>query len=204
MKYTTFPWLHHFLYVLSVKGRKKMNLNILFWLIFIFRCASCWLRRSWPRTRMHWLLETRCAESSRPFLLDFCFLVRKCSFLRFTWLIELFSAGPGILDPCEKERIDVLASLNGQQREAITSSAQHALRLIAFNQIYKVKSFFIVRKKCSRRTCVSCFIEELGNAEISWLPLYLQTGREGRGCRKCGEIGRIRLQIQEAEFCCSL
>ncbi|KAK6020112.1 hypothetical protein OSTOST_14240, partial [Ostertagia ostertagi] len=46
--------------------------------------------------------------------------------------------GPGIADPCEKEAVDVLAPLTGQQREAITASAQHALRLIAFNQLYKV------------------------------------------------------------------
>ncbi|WKX89329.1 hypothetical protein Q1695_008740 [Nippostrongylus brasiliensis] len=50
----------------------------------------------------------------------------------------LLKTGPGIGDPCEKEPIDVLAPLTGQQREAITASAQHALRLIAFNQLYKV------------------------------------------------------------------
>ncbi|VDN01120.1 unnamed protein product [Thelazia callipaeda] len=50
----------------------------------------------------------------------------------------LFSNGPGLSDPCEKQPIDVLADLSGQQREDITSSSQHALRLIAFNQMYKV------------------------------------------------------------------
>ncbi|KAK6029186.1 zinc finger, C2H2 type, partial [Ostertagia ostertagi] len=50
----------------------------------------------------------------------------------------LLKTGPGIADPCEKEAVDVLAPLTGQQREAITASAQHALRLIAFNQLYKV------------------------------------------------------------------
>ncbi|XGW21944.1 hypothetical protein V3C99_004701 [Haemonchus contortus] len=50
----------------------------------------------------------------------------------------LLKTGPGIGDPCEKEAVDVLAPLTGQQREAITASAQHALRLIAFNQLYKV------------------------------------------------------------------
>ena len=49
-------------------------------------------------------------------------------------------AGPGLPDPCEKETIDVLAPLTGQEREAITASAQHALRLIAFNQIYKASA----------------------------------------------------------------
>uniref|UniRef100_A0A914R558 DZF domain-containing protein n=1 Tax=Parascaris equorum TaxID=6256 RepID=A0A914R558_PAREQ len=33
---------------------------------------------------------------------------------------------------------DVLADLSGQQREDITAGSQHALRLIAFNQMYKV------------------------------------------------------------------
>ncbi|KAK6731402.1 hypothetical protein RB195_007709 [Necator americanus] len=50
----------------------------------------------------------------------------------------LLKTGPGLADPCEKESVDVLAPLSGQEREAITASAQHALRLIAFNQIYKV------------------------------------------------------------------
>lgn len=46
--------------------------------------------------------------------------------------------GPGLIDPCEKQSVDVLSELTGQQREDITSSSQHALRLIAFNQMYKV------------------------------------------------------------------
>uniref|UniRef100_A0A158PLH3 DZF domain-containing protein n=1 Tax=Angiostrongylus costaricensis TaxID=334426 RepID=A0A158PLH3_ANGCS len=54
----------------------------------------------------------------------------------------LLKTGPGLPDPCEKVSIDVLAPLTGQQREAITASAQHALRLIAFNQLYKVGDLF--------------------------------------------------------------
>ncbi|KHN81017.1 Zinc finger RNA-binding protein 2 [Toxocara canis] len=50
----------------------------------------------------------------------------------------LFSTGPGLKDPCEKDGRDVLADLSGQQREDITAGSQHALRLIAFNQMYKV------------------------------------------------------------------
>lgn len=42
------------------------------------------------------------------------------------------------MDPCEKESIDVLGHITDQEREDITSSAQHALRLIAYNQIYKI------------------------------------------------------------------
>lgn len=46
--------------------------------------------------------------------------------------------GPGLLDPCEKEPEDALATLSKQQREDITVSAQMFLRFIAFRQIYKV------------------------------------------------------------------
>lgn len=50
----------------------------------------------------------------------------------------LLNKNSKLLDPCEKEQVDVLANLHEQEREDITSSAQHALRLIAFNQIYKI------------------------------------------------------------------
>ncbi|GIY38699.1 zinc finger RNA-binding protein [Caerostris extrusa] len=44
----------------------------------------------------------------------------------------------GLLDPCEKDPTDAAGSLTNQEREDITASAQHALRLIAFRQIHKV------------------------------------------------------------------
>ncbi|KAK6191667.1 hypothetical protein SNE40_003295 [Patella caerulea] len=50
----------------------------------------------------------------------------------------LLPGGPGLCDPCEKEPTDAAGSLTNQQREEITASAQHALRLIAFRQIHKV------------------------------------------------------------------
>ncbi|XP_005987405.1 spermatid perinuclear RNA-binding protein isoform X3 [Latimeria chalumnae] len=50
----------------------------------------------------------------------------------------LLSGGPGLHDPCEKELTDTLAFMSEQQREDITHHAQHALRLLAFGQIYKV------------------------------------------------------------------
>ncbi|XP_067666899.1 zinc finger RNA-binding protein-like isoform X3 [Haliotis asinina] len=50
----------------------------------------------------------------------------------------LLPGGPGLYDPCEKEAFDAAQSLTNQQREEITASAQHALRLIAFRQIHKV------------------------------------------------------------------
>ncbi|KAH7724590.1 DZF family protein [Aphelenchoides avenae] len=60
------------------------------------------------------------------------------------YIFEMLSSGviinsnPWLFDPCEKEQVDVLADLTGQQREDITSSAQHALRLIAFDQIHVI------------------------------------------------------------------
>ncbi|KAG8599131.1 hypothetical protein GDO81_002889 [Engystomops pustulosus] len=50
----------------------------------------------------------------------------------------ILKGGPGLLDPCEKEPYDTLATMTDQQREDITSSAQFALRLLAFRQIHKV------------------------------------------------------------------
>ncbi|KAI1904785.1 hypothetical protein AGOR_G00009260 [Albula goreensis] len=50
----------------------------------------------------------------------------------------LLPGGPGLHDPCEKEPTDTLAAMMAEEAEAITYSAQHALRLLAFGQIYKV------------------------------------------------------------------
>uniref|UniRef100_A0A7N8Y3S8 Zinc finger RNA-binding protein n=1 Tax=Mastacembelus armatus TaxID=205130 RepID=A0A7N8Y3S8_9TELE len=50
----------------------------------------------------------------------------------------LLPGGPGLMDPCEKKPVDTLTPMGEQQREDITSSAQFALRLLAFRQIHKV------------------------------------------------------------------
>ncbi|XP_016411320.1 zinc finger RNA-binding protein isoform X3 [Sinocyclocheilus rhinocerous] len=50
----------------------------------------------------------------------------------------LLPDGPGLLDPCEKGQTDALGNMSKQAREDVTSSAQHALRLLAFRQIHKV------------------------------------------------------------------
>ena len=50
----------------------------------------------------------------------------------------LLPDSPGFLDPCEKEPTDAAHELTNQEREDITSSSQHALRLIAFRQVHKV------------------------------------------------------------------
>nr|XP_028569149.1 zinc finger RNA-binding protein-like isoform X1 [Podarcis muralis] len=50
----------------------------------------------------------------------------------------LLADGPGLQDPCEKEPVDALQSMARQQREDVTASSQHALRMLAFRQIHKV------------------------------------------------------------------
>uniref|UniRef100_A0A8D1BPW5 Spermatid perinuclear RNA-binding protein n=1 Tax=Sus scrofa TaxID=9823 RepID=A0A8D1BPW5_PIG len=50
----------------------------------------------------------------------------------------LLPGGPGLHDPCERDPTDALSYMTIQQKEEITHSAQHALRLSAFGQIYKV------------------------------------------------------------------
>uniref|UniRef100_A0A8C0YMB4 Spermatid perinuclear RNA-binding protein n=1 Tax=Cyprinus carpio carpio TaxID=630221 RepID=A0A8C0YMB4_CYPCA len=50
----------------------------------------------------------------------------------------LLPGGPGLHDPCEKEPTNTLSSMTDEEAEAITYNAQHALRLMAFGQIYKV------------------------------------------------------------------
>lgn len=39
-------------------------------------------------------------------------------------MVVLLPGGPGLMDPCEKEPVDAVASLSLQQREDITNSAQ--------------------------------------------------------------------------------
>lgn len=53
----------------------------------------------------------------------------------------LLPGGPGLGDPCEKDSPDAATALTAQQREDLTCSAQFALRLIAYRQIYKVCYF---------------------------------------------------------------
>ncbi|UYV65757.1 ZFR [Cordylochernes scorpioides] len=50
----------------------------------------------------------------------------------------LLPGGPGLMDPCEKDPTDAAAGLVPQEREDLTASAQHALRLFAFRQVHKV------------------------------------------------------------------
>lgn len=50
----------------------------------------------------------------------------------------LLTDGPGLQDPCEREQTDALGPMTLQEREDITASAQHALRMLAFRQIHKI------------------------------------------------------------------
>jgi len=50
----------------------------------------------------------------------------------------ILPGGEGLLDPCERDGVDSLRDLSEQDREDITTSSQHALRLVGFGQIHKV------------------------------------------------------------------
>jgi len=50
----------------------------------------------------------------------------------------LLPDGPGLLDPCEREPVDVLDCCSSQQLEDVTRHAQHALLLITFRSIHEV------------------------------------------------------------------
>ncbi|XP_018417898.1 PREDICTED: LOW QUALITY PROTEIN: interleukin enhancer-binding factor 3 [Nanorana parkeri] len=64
----------------------------------------------------------------------------------------LMPDGPGLYDPCEKEAVDALGHLERQQREDITHSAQHALRLAAFGQLHKVLGMDPLPSKLPKKT----------------------------------------------------
>uniref|UniRef100_A0A3Q3WNR8 Uncharacterized protein n=1 Tax=Mola mola TaxID=94237 RepID=A0A3Q3WNR8_MOLML len=71
----------------------------------------------------------------------------------------LLPGGPGVHDPCERNPTDILSDLSAQRADAITESAQHALRLLAFGQLYKVLNMdpLPVSKICSFREQKSFF-----------------------------------------------
>ncbi|XP_026070108.1 interleukin enhancer-binding factor 3-like isoform X4 [Carassius auratus] len=62
----------------------------------------------------------------------------------------LLEGGAGVSDPCERDNTDAGAHLTLQQREDITQSAQFALRLTAFGQLYKVLGMDRLNSKASR------------------------------------------------------
>uniref|UniRef100_A0A671R7U4 Interleukin enhancer binding factor 3b n=1 Tax=Sinocyclocheilus anshuiensis TaxID=1608454 RepID=A0A671R7U4_9TELE len=63
----------------------------------------------------------------------------------------LMTEGSGICDPCEKEPTDAIGHMDRQQREDITQSAQHALRLSAFGQLHKVLGMDPLPSKMPRK-----------------------------------------------------
>ncbi|KAJ8260541.1 hypothetical protein COCON_G00162640 [Conger conger] len=84
----------------------------------------------------------------------------------------LLPGGPGLHDPCEKEPTDTLAAMTTEEAEAITFSAQHALRLMAFGQIYKVLE-----------------MDPLPSSKPS--QKYLWTDKEGTGLKRPYEEGSM-------------
>uniref|UniRef100_A0A8C7NHI4 Interleukin enhancer binding factor 3b n=1 Tax=Oncorhynchus mykiss TaxID=8022 RepID=A0A8C7NHI4_ONCMY len=63
----------------------------------------------------------------------------------------LMADGAGICDPCEKDLTDAIGHLDLQQREDLTQSAQHALRLSAFGQLHKVLGMDPLPSKMPRK-----------------------------------------------------
>lgn len=59
----------------------------------------------------------------------------------------LLPSGPGLVDPCEKDPVDVLAGMSSQDREEVTVAGQIALRQIAFHQIHKLLDMEQVKPK---------------------------------------------------------
>ncbi|XP_013870077.1 spermatid perinuclear RNA-binding protein isoform X1 [Austrofundulus limnaeus] len=86
----------------------------------------------------------------------------------------LLPGGPGVHDPCEREPRDVLSDLSAQQADAITHSAQHALRLVAFGQLYKVLNMdpLPASKPCPRLLeggCLKRLREDVGSEDRDFL-----------------------------------
>ena len=73
--------------------------------------------------------------------------------------IYKFTERAVVTDPCEKEKTDVMEPLNRQQREDITSSAQHALRLIVFDQIEKILDMERLQEKNDRKRATDTSID---------------------------------------------
>ncbi|XP_051570078.1 interleukin enhancer-binding factor 3 homolog isoform X1 [Myxocyprinus asiaticus] len=71
----------------------------------------------------------------------------------------LMEDASGISDPCEKEPTDAVGHMNRQQREDITQSAQHALRLSAFGQLHKVLGMDPLPSKMPRKPHNETLIE---------------------------------------------
>ncbi|XP_004865921.2 zinc finger RNA-binding protein 2 isoform X5 [Heterocephalus glaber] len=110
-----------------------------------------------PAWAMELLVEKALSSASRP--LSPGDAIRRV--LECVATGTLLADGPGIQDPCEKDRMDALDSMTEQEREDVTASAQgsicgdpgsrawqsvlirprhsqHALRMVAFRQIHKV------------------------------------------------------------------
>ncbi|XP_046900004.1 interleukin enhancer-binding factor 3-like isoform X1 [Hypomesus transpacificus] len=99
--------------------------------------------RGWP---LELLCEKAIATSDRPMGAGEAFRrVLECVASGI-----LLPDGPGIKDPCEKEKIDAISHLDPQQREDITQSAQYALRLAAFGQVYKVLGMDAIAARARR------------------------------------------------------
>ena len=72
----------------------------------------------------------------------------------FRRIFEALAAGvltTEIRDPCEREEVDIFAGISDEDKEALTASAQKALRRIAFGSINEVLGTEKVEKKKKRQ-----------------------------------------------------
>ncbi|KAF7660472.1 hypothetical protein LDENG_00281710 [Lucifuga dentata] len=96
----------------------------------------------------------------------------------------LLEDGPGIKDPCEKETVDATANLTLQQREDITQSAQHALRLCAFGQMHKVLGMDLPVKP---RKSAGASSKDITGAQVSPAGQYNMPGKRPYSAMEKGE-----------------
>uniref|UniRef100_A0A8C7VIM1 Interleukin enhancer binding factor 3a n=2 Tax=Oncorhynchus mykiss TaxID=8022 RepID=A0A8C7VIM1_ONCMY len=111
----------------------------------------------------------------------------------------LMADGPGIKDPCEKEKVDAISHLDTQQREDITQSAQHALRLSAFGQLYKVLGMDSLPAREPRRTIgpgLRNYEEKPGDSPMAMNALMrLNQHKPGLQYRLTGQSGPVHFPV---------
>jgi zinc finger RNA-binding protein len=104
-----------------------------------------------------------------------------------------------LTDPCEKEPTDVLATLKFQEREDITASAQHALRLMAFRRldiILGIKTTAADGEEPSAETALSV---EPTNDDTRKRPLEATEETSEKGNTVAGDINELAAKKLKTE-----
>uniref|UniRef100_A0A8C9WA07 Interleukin enhancer binding factor 3b n=1 Tax=Scleropages formosus TaxID=113540 RepID=A0A8C9WA07_SCLFO len=114
----------------------------------------------------------------------------------------LMADGPGIFDPCEKEPTDAIGHLNRQQREDITQSAQHALRLAAFGQLHKVLGMDPLPSKMPRKARSETpidYIVQIPPSLACVCPMKRTIEEDEGGDEKCPNKKKKKLQKKSSD-----